>query len=119
MLKPLSPDINALLPPSDFKDLLLAIQHYLSTYSALLASPPSDKERDEQLAVLLRQSQEIDASYGWVLASDIGMVARTFSGDETAARGWMREVVSRVEVIREALKRETRRETQGSSTSLP
>jgi hypothetical protein len=110
MSTPLSPDIH-LLPPSDFYDLILAIHHHFSTYTAFLASPPSDNSRDEELAILLRQSREINASYGWVLASDIGMVARMFSGDETAAREWMREVVSSVEAMREALKRETRRET--------
>jgi hypothetical protein len=109
MSTPIPPDIH-LLPPSDFHDLILAIDHHFSTYNTFLTSPPSEKERDQKLAILLRQSQEIDASYGWVLASDIGMVARTFSGDETAAREWMREVVSKVEAMREALKRETRRE---------
>jgi hypothetical protein len=110
MLKPPSPDISV-LPPSDFHDLILAIHHHFSTYNTFLTSPPSNNSRDQELAVLLRQSQEIDASYGWVLASDIGMVARMFSGEETAAREWMREVVSKVEAMREALKRETRRET--------
>jgi hypothetical protein len=110
MSTPLSPDIH-LLPPSDFHDLILAIHHHFSTFNAFLASPPSEKERDQKLAISLRQSQEIDASYGWVLASDICMVARMFSGDDTAAREWMRGVVSRMEAIREALKRETRRET--------
>jgi hypothetical protein len=109
MLDPLSPNIH-LLPPSDFHNLILAIQQHISAYNTFLTSPPSEKERDQKLAILLRQSQEINASYGWVLASDIGMVARTFSGDETAAREWMREVVSKVEAMREALKRETRRE---------
>jgi hypothetical protein len=109
MLDPLSSNIH-LLPPSDFHDLILAIQQHISAYNTFLTSPPSEKERDQKLAILLRQSQEIDASYGWVLASDMGMVARIFSGDEIAARSWMRGVVSSVEVIREALKRETRRE---------
>jgi hypothetical protein len=107
MLNTPSPDANA-LPPSDFHDLILAIDHHFSTYTAFLASPPSDNSRDQELAVLLRQSQEVDASYGWVLASDIGMVARMFSGDETAAREWMRKVVRKIEAIREALKRETK-----------
>jgi hypothetical protein len=110
MLNTPSPDANA-LPPSDFHDLILAIDHHFSTYNTFLTSPPSDKERDQELAVLLRQSQEIDASYGWVLASDIGMVARIFNGDENVAREWMRGVVSSVEAMREALKRDTRRET--------
>jgi hypothetical protein len=110
MLKPPSPDINV-LPPSDFHDLILAIHHHFSTYNTFLTSPPSDNSRDQELAVLLRQRQEIDASYGWVLASDIGMVARIFGGDETAARSWIREMVRKIEAIREALKRETRHET--------
>jgi hypothetical protein len=110
MLNTSSQDANA-LPPSDFHDLILAIDHHFSTYNTFLTSPPSDKERDQNLAILLRQSQEIDASYGWVLASDIGMVARIFSGDETAARSWIREMVRKIEAIREALKRETRHET--------
>jgi hypothetical protein len=118
MSNPLSPNIH-LLPASDFHDLILAIDHHFSSYNTLLTSPPSDNSRDQKLASLLHQSHEIDRSYGWVLASDLLLVARIFSGDETAARSWVREVVRKVEAIREALRRETRRETQGSSTSLP
>jgi hypothetical protein len=118
MLDPLSSNIH-LLPPSDFHDLILAIQQHISAYNTFLTFPPSEKERDQKLAILLRQSQEINTSYGWVLASDVSMVARMFSGDETAARSWVREMVGKIDAIREALKRETRREAQGSSTSLP
>jgi hypothetical protein len=109
MSNPLSPNIH-LLPASDFHDLILAIDHHFSTYNTFLTSPPSEKGRNQKLAILLHQIQEIDASYGWVLASDIGMVARIFSGDETAARSCMRGMVRKIEAIREALKRETRLE---------
>jgi hypothetical protein len=92
------------LPPSDFKDLVLAIQQHEATFQYLVTFLSTSTERNQHFAFLVHQAQEIDASYGWVLASDIGLVARMFSGDACAAKKWLHEIARRLGEIKVFLK---------------
>jgi hypothetical protein len=100
------------LPPSDFKDLIFAIQEYMFAYHTFLepSSARSSAERDNELTFLLRQGQEIDASYGWVLASDVVFVARMMGGNHVAAKRWTKTLVRRVDEMREEVERLGREE---------
>jgi hypothetical protein len=95
------------LPPSDFKDLILAIQEYMFAYNTFLAtsSTRSGAERDNELEIILRQGQEIDASYGWVLASDVVFVARMMGGNHAAAKEWTKTLVREVDEMRKEVER--------------
>jgi hypothetical protein len=100
------------LPPSDFKDLVLLLERHEASLRRLLRSfrTPGANEatNKQQMAIsiksLQRKSQEIDASYGWVLASDIAMVDRMFdTKNEASTRIWLREMFDRYDGRKEAL----------------
>lgn len=115
--KPLSnmPNIQ-LLPPSDFKDLLLALQALETPTSELLqsfAAPrlsyhSAQKLLLEKMRSLERKYTDIDTHYGWVLASDRKSVARMFEQAEmTNAEGvatWMKRVSEQHAEIRDSLR---------------
>jgi hypothetical protein len=116
------PNID-LLPASDFKDLLNSIirfQRAFDQFSVRLLivegsflADDSIMRRDVTIQLLRdvlslnQQGQEIDAHYGWVLASDIAMVGRAFGPanghTEEDARAWLNSMCTEQERIRKSL----------------
>jgi hypothetical protein len=79
----LMPNIDH-MPPSDFKDLLIALLIFQTSYDQL-ASRLDDQA--EAIIDLQRQACEIDAHYGWVLASDSVFI----DNGEGRVKGWFRK----------------------------
>jgi pantothenate kinase-related protein Tda10 len=97
------------LPPSDFKDLLLLLQEHeasfnnflksIKNYTTLFARQDLDIVRN-----LKQQSNNIDAHYGWALASDSALVARMLRSDEEEeAQSWMRRMFREYEERKQQL----------------
>lgn len=109
-------------PPTDFRDFIDAvlksntesgnfIQHYT------LPSFRSDRLRETQMQFaqhgiiaideLMRQRCDIDAHYGWVLASDAELVYRSMGGKNEGgtvwARQWMRGIFHEYERLNKGL----------------
>jgi hypothetical protein len=94
------PDI-ALLPPSDFRDLIHLLQQHFTSFTALSGRSPSDSSILYDLA---KQRREIDTHYGWVLASDCALVGRTLSlGDAKDTKCRMQRIYTEYDRIREVL----------------
>tara|TARA_R110002003_G_scaffold175_14_gene14292 strand:- start:11685 stop:12122 length:438 start_codon:yes stop_codon:yes gene_type:complete len=117
-----SPDIHV-LPPSDLKDLLIligdlmiSIDKFVHRVSPLQASLTAremfclkydaGKYLDEA-KYLKQRCREVDAHYGWVLASDIVHVTQMFETDSEKghdnAKYWMRSVFDRYEELKTKL----------------
>ena len=78
------------LPPSDFKDLILLLSHHKASCDNLVTP---EHEHEAVLHALKRKSNEIDAHYGWALASDSALIARMFEGEEgSEAKTWMKRL---------------------------
>jgi hypothetical protein len=109
------PNIH-ILPPSDFKDLLLSLRALEEPTSELLqafAAPTlpyhsAQKLLLEQTRCLERKYTDIDTHYGWVLASDREFVARMFErtemADDEGVATWMKRVSERHAEIRDSLR---------------
>jgi hypothetical protein len=101
------------VPPSDFKDLVdcilklnVASAHTFRQLASLLhrlnditSGPHEQREIATQIVSsasgLETQYQELDAHYGWVLASDHALVhnvLRSYFGDNEGAERWLRTV---------------------------
>jgi hypothetical protein len=91
------------LPPSDFKDLLILLQEHEASLNIFFRSIKSAttlfaRQDLEIVRNLKQQRNNIDAHYGWALASDSALVARMFqSDDEEEAQSWMRRMFSEYE----------------------
>jgi hypothetical protein len=116
------PNID-LLPASDFKDLLTSIVHFQTAFDQfslrlliVQGSPLADgsimrrnvaMQLLRDVLTLSQQGQEIDAHYGWVLASDIAMVSRAFGPanghTEEDARAWLNNMCTEQGRMRKAL----------------
>jgi hypothetical protein len=105
MLRLISPCIH-LLPPSDFKDLLLdltyleasliALQHQTSPLQTLGNSMTNSVTLDD----LQEQVQKIDTHYGWVLATDFASVSRIFpTTNKNDTKDWLRKIHARYNEI--------------------
>jgi hypothetical protein len=83
------------LPPSDFKDLILLLSHHKASFDNLVTSKHGN---EAALRTLKRQSNEVDAHYGWALASDSALIARMFDGEEgLEAKTWMKRLFEEYE----------------------
>jgi hypothetical protein len=101
-------DIDS-LPPSDFKDLLLLLQEHEASFNDLFKSIKRDdtvfaRQDLDIIRNLKQQSNNIDAHYGWALASDSALVVRMFkSDDEDQAQTWMRRTFGEYEERKQQL----------------
>lgn len=108
------------LPLSDFRDLIILLQRHEAEYDRLFAPSQTlcSENGRNRIAVdsnlLQRQTQEIEASYGWVLASDSALVLRMFeTEDEGTVKTWMRELIDRYEERKESLRKLARELEKG------
>jgi hypothetical protein len=97
------PDI-ALLPPSEFTDLLQLLQQHFTSFNLLSEHSSRDSSITSDLT---KQRREIDTHYGWVLASDSTLVGRILvAGDRIGdgnAKGEMKRIWEGYERIGEDL----------------
>jgi hypothetical protein len=97
------------LPPSDFKDLLLLLQDHEASFNDFLKSIKRDtttfaRQDLDIVRNLKQQNNNIDAHYGWALASDSALAARMFeSDDEEEAQTWMRRMFREYEERKQQL----------------
>jgi hypothetical protein len=80
---------------------------YSNPISPLQASISSiTRDAAKELGALQQQCRDIEASYGWVLASDIALAARIFdSKDAREIKAWLKETFDKYEERKEALSR--------------
>jgi hypothetical protein len=118
------PDVEV-LPPSDFKDLLIAILNLKRDTDEFIRQIPrlqasfniTVRCSFSQLSIAERilgdidcqekRYSELDTHYGWVLASDYACVARAFGRDGVAAedaRTWISNVCRKHGEIKGALR---------------
>jgi hypothetical protein len=118
------PDVEV-LPPSDFKDLLIAIldleqdtDEFIRQISLLQASFNMAVRRSSAQLRIAEQIlgdidcqekrySELDTHYGWVLASDYACVAKAFGQDGVAvedARAWINGVCGKYGKMSDALR---------------
>jgi hypothetical protein len=105
MLHLIAPSIH-ILPPSDFKDLLLELIYLEASLIVFQhqTSPLRATYHVQKDAVTLRdlkaQIQKIDTHYGWVLATDSAAVSGRFSTmREEEAKTWLGAICARYNEI--------------------
>jgi hypothetical protein len=91
-------DTNS-LPASDFKDLLDLLSEHKANFNNIVTS---NIQHESALRGLKQQSNDIDAHYGWALASDSALIARMFEEEERSeAKMWMKRLFEEYEERKE------------------
>jgi len=108
-----------LLPPSDFKDLLISLQEVEALTDDLFrhvcippnSATPRTYTRQQLLTrarTLQQEYADLDTHYGWVLASDRELLARMFEpaneNGKLNASVWMKNVCERYEETKAELR---------------
>jgi hypothetical protein len=101
MLHLIAPHVH-LLPPSDFKDLLLDLTYLEASFTVFqhqtspLQTFGNSESESMTLDNLQEQIQKIDTHYGWVLATDLESVSKIFpTTNKNDTKDWLRKIHAR------------------------